>query len=84
MSAKAASVLQVIQPESRGSKTDMCIEPGEALQQELGQSQALALLTAVELLQSMCKEDSDAGQLSGIGGTETNVILVTSKSRGKS
>ena len=66
MRAKAALVLQELQPESRGQNADMCIEPWEALQQELEQSQALTLLTAVELLQSMCKEDSDAGELSGI------------------
>ena len=66
MGAKAALVLQELQPEGRGQKADMCIEPWEALQQELEQSQALTLLTAVELLQSICKEDSDAGELSGI------------------
>lgn len=59
-------MLQVIQQESRGQKADMCIEPWEALQQELEQSQVRTLLTAVELLQSMCKEDSDAGELSWI------------------
>ena len=60
----------------------MCIEPWEALQQELEQSQALALLTAVELLQSMCKENSNAGEHFGIA-LRPAVGLVTPESRGK-
>ncbi len=66
MSTGASLVLQVIQPQGTGPKAAVCIEPWEALQQELEQCQALTLLTAVELLQSMCTEDSNAGEPSGI------------------
>ncbi len=41
----------------------MCLEPWEASHLDIAQSKALTLLTALELLQSLCKNDSHAGMI---------------------
>ena len=45
-------------------QTDMCIEPWETMHLKIAQSKAFTLLTALELLQSLCKNDSQAGMIS--------------------